>query len=229
MRRSGTSDFGYSLMLSIAAFYLSITSGLLHLIDFIALFYLVLLLWIPFYWFVFHPAIGFWRRVGNRAFWVALPVWLIFAAGIIAARHELLARRWERNALTWAVGGVLIVVASWLEVQTRHTFGWRRLVGMAELNPEHRLRGVVRTGVYGRIRHPRYLLYMLMILSMAFLTGAQPIFLLAFLNVLMYQVLAPFEERELLDQYGPQYEDYRRSVPRFLPHLRRTPANPIAS
>src|ERR1035441_725730 len=166
-------------MLSLATFYLSLKSGFLHLIDFIALFYLILLLWIPFYWFVFHPAIRFWRRVGNRAFWVALPVWLIFAGGIIATRHELLGRRWERNALTWAAGGVLFLLASWLDVQTRHTFGWRRLVGMAELNPEHRLRGVVRTGVYGRVRHPRYLLYMLMVLSMAFLTGAKLIFLLA--------------------------------------------------
>ena len=132
----------------------------------------MLLLWIPFFWFAFHPAIRFWRRVGNRAFWVALPVWLIFAAGIIAARHELLARRLERNALTWAVGGVLFSLASWLDVQTRHAFGWRRLAGLPELNPRHRLCGVVRTGIYGRVRHPRYLLYMLMILSMAFLTGA---------------------------------------------------------
>jgi protein-S-isoprenylcysteine O-methyltransferase Ste14 len=100
---------------------------------------------------------------------------------------------------------------------------------MAELNPEHPLRGVVRSGVYGRIRHPRYMLYMLMISSMAFLTGAKLIFLLAFLNVLMYQVLAPFEERELLDQYGPQFEEYRRSVPRFLPHPKRTSGTPISS
>jgi protein-S-isoprenylcysteine O-methyltransferase Ste14 len=216
-------------MFFIAGFFLTFTSGFLHLIDILALFYLVLLLWIPFYWFVFHPAIRLWRQVGNRAFWVALPVWLVFAVGIIAARHELLGRRWERNALTWTVGPVLFAVASWLDVQTRHTFGWRRLVGLAELNPQHGLRGVVRTGVYARIRHPRYMLYMLMIMSMAFLTGAQPIFLLAFLNVLMYQVLAPFEERELLDQYGPQYEDYRRSVPRFLPRLRRTPSASILS
>jgi protein-S-isoprenylcysteine O-methyltransferase Ste14 len=64
---------------------------------------------------------------------------------------------------------------------------------------------------------------MLMILSVAFLTGAPAIFLLAFLNVLLYQILAPLEERELLDQYGPQYEDYQRLVPRFVPYLGRTP------
>ena len=204
-------------------------SGVLHLIDYVALFYLVLLLWIPFFWFVFHPAIAIWRRLGNRSLWVALPLWLIFAAGIITARHELLARRLERNALTWAVGGGLFVVASWLEVQTRQAFGWRRLVGLAELDRNHRLCGVIRTGVYGRVRHPRYLLYMLMILSMAFLTGAPVIFLLAFLNILLYQILAPLEERKLLDQYGFQYEDYRRSVPRFVPHLGRTPAAPSSS
>jgi protein-S-isoprenylcysteine O-methyltransferase Ste14 len=138
-------------------------------------------------------------------------------------------RRWERNALTWTLGGVLFILASWLDVQTRHTFGWRRLVGLAELNPRHRLRGVIRTGVYGRVRHPRYLLYMLMILSMAFLTGAQAFFLLAFLNILLYQILAPLEERELLEQYGSQYEDYRRSVPRFVPHVGRTHTDPISS
>ncbi len=197
--------------------------------DYIALFYLVMLLWIPFHWFVFHTALRFWRRLGTRAFWVALPVWLIFAAGIIMARHDLFARRLERNALTLTVGCVLFLVASWLDVQTRHAFGWRRLAGLPELNPHHPLCGVIRTGIYARIRHPRYLLYMLMILSMAFLTGAQAIFLLAFLSILLYQVLAPLEERKLLDQYGPQYEDYRRLVPRFLPHLGLRPEARISS
>ncbi len=207
----------------------SLTAGFLHIIDDLALFYLVMLLWIPFFWFVFHPAIAFWRRMGHRAFGVALPVWVIFAVGIIAARHELFARRLERNVLTWTMGGALFIVASWLDAQTRHAFGWRRLVGLTELNPQHRLCGVVRAGVYGRLRHPRYLLYMLMILSMAFLTGAPAIFLLAFLNILLYQILAPLEERKLLDQYGPQYDDYRRSVPRFVPHLGRAPAAPSSS
>ena len=148
----------------------------LHVIDGVALFYLVLLFWIPFFWFAIHPAIRFWRRMGNRAFWVAMPVWLVFAVGIVIGRHELLAGRLDRNALTWAVGGALFLLAQWLEAQTRHAFGWRRLVGLPELHPEHRLSGVISNGIYGRVRHPRYLLYMLMILSMAFLTGAPAIF-----------------------------------------------------
>jgi len=206
--------------------HFSLATGILHVIDGIALFILVLFLWIPFFWFIFHPAIAFWRKAGNRAFWVALPVWMVFAGCIVATRHELLARRFDRNWITWAVGALLFCVACWLDVQTRHAFGWRRLAGLTELNVRHPLCGVIRTGVYGRLRHPRYALYMLMVLSMAFLTGATPIFLLAFLNILMYQILAPLEERELVDQYGSQYEDYQRSVPRFVPRIKRTPAAP---
>jgi protein-S-isoprenylcysteine O-methyltransferase Ste14 len=208
-------------MLSLANLHFSIAAALLPFVDYLALFYLMMFLWIPFFWFLFHPAIRFWRRIGTRSLWIALPVWLSFAVGIVAARHWLFTPRIGRDPLTWTAGALLFVVASWLEVQTRHALGWRRLAGFAELNPAHRLRGVIRTGVYAHIRHPRYLLYMLMILSMAFLTGAQPIFLLAVLNILLYQILAPLEERELLDQYGPQFENYRQSVPRFVPHLGR--------
>ena len=70
---------------------------------------------------------------------------------------------------------------------------------------------------------------MLMILGMAFLTGVPAIFLLAFLSVLLYQVVAPLEERKLLDPYGPQDEDYRQLVPRFVPRLGRMPKARISS
>ena len=201
----------------------------LRIVDGVALFYLILLLWIPFFWFVFHPAIRYWRRIGNRSFWVALPVWLGFALALILTRHGLFARRIERNALTWIAGGGLFLVASWLEVQTRRTLGWRRLVGLPEVNPEHPSGGVAQTGVYARVRHPRYLFYMVVLVSLALLTGATAIFLLAILNILMYQILAPIEERKLLEQYGPPYEAYRQSVPRFVPRRGRRSEAPISS
>jgi len=70
---------------------------------------------------------------------------------------------------------------------------------------------------------------MLALFSLALLTGATAIFLLAILNILMYQVLAPLEERELLDQYGLPYEVYRQSVPRFVPRRGRRSDTSISS
>ena len=207
----------------------SLVPVLLRVVDLLALAGLLLLIWIPFFWCLFHPAIHYWRRMGSRALWAALPVWLGFAVGLLLARHWLFAGRLERNALTWTMGGILFFLGAWLEVETRRTFGCRRLAGLPEIHPEHRLRGVVSTGIYGRMRHPRYLLYMLMLLSAAFLTGALPIFLLAILNILLYQILARLEERALLDQYGAQYEAYRQSVPRFVPRLGRRPETQISS
>ena len=58
-------------------------------------------------------------------------------------------------------------------------------------------------------------------LSMVFLLGAQAIFLLAILNILLYQILTPLEERRPLDQYGPQHEEYQRSILRFVPAFGR--------
>jgi protein-S-isoprenylcysteine O-methyltransferase Ste14 len=216
-------------MLSLVTSHLPLVTLVLRLVDSLALLYLLLIAWIPFFWFLFHPAIRFCRRLGNRAFWVALPVWLGCAAGLVLSRHWLFGRRLERSALTWIAGGGVFAVASWLEAQTRRTFGLRRLVGLPELHPEDPLRGVVRTGIYAHVRHPRYLSYMLMLVSMALLTGTLTIFLLAILNILLYQVLAPLEERELLDQYGLQYEAYRQSVPRFVPRLGRRPEVEISS
>ena len=209
-------------MLSLVTGHSALVAVFLRFVDGMAFTSLVLLIWIPLFWFIFHPAIRTWRRIGRRAFWVALPVWSACAVSFILARHWLFARRLERDVLTWAAGGLLFVVAGWLEVKTRRALGWRRLVGLAEVNPTDRACGVVSGGIYARLRHPRYLLYILMLLSTALLSGAVAIFSLAILNVLMYQILARLEERALLDQYGHEYESYQRSVPRFVPRLGRS-------
>jgi hypothetical protein len=42
--------------------------------DEFALAWLILTSRVPFFWLLIHPAVYFWRWVGSRAFWVALPV-----------------------------------------------------------------------------------------------------------------------------------------------------------
>ncbi|HUZ47721.1 MAG TPA: hypothetical protein VMW54_13880, partial [Terriglobia bacterium] len=55
------------------------------------------------------------------------------------------------------------------------------------------------------------------------LTGGAGIFLLAFITFLLYLIVAPLEERELREQYGPEYESYARTAPRFIPSFWRRP------
>lgn len=193
----------------------------LRSIDALALVYLIFLLPIPFFWLLIHPAIRFWRRFGNRSFWTAVPVWLVVTGVLIGSRRLIFAERIHRNPGTWTLGLVLWALAVWIERRTRRELGVRRLLGLAEMNPAHRLRGVLRTGIYAQIRHPRYLSYMVTLVAWALLTGLEAIFLLAIIEILLYQMVALLEERELLDRYGSEYQAYVRAVPRFVPRLRR--------
>src|SRR3989442_5809401 len=90
------------------------------------------------------------------------------------------------------------------------------------MNPASRSSGLVSTGIYSRLRHPRYLDYMLSFLGLAVLTGAAGYFLLAFITILLYLIVVPLEERELREQYRAQYDAYARTVPRFVPHFSRS-------
>ena len=193
----------------------------LQTLDIVALVQLIALLPIPFFWLLIHPAIGFWRRLGRRTYWIALPVWSLLGALCIVELRWVFAGRIQRSAWTWAVGAGLLSFAIWLELKRRPNFSLLLLIGLPELKPGHPVGGVIRSGVYGYIRHPRYLVCMITLLAFAALTGSAGYFLLAILSVLLYQVVAPIEERELRARYGKAYEDYAREVPRFVPRCWR--------
>jgi len=119
----------------------------------------------------------------------------------------------------WSKRAGIILLAIWTNRQVHRKFSLRRLAGLPEINRARPDSFVVRGGIYARVRHPRYLEFILSFLGLAFLTGAVGIFLLAFVSILLYLVVAPLEERELRESYGAEYEAYARAVPRFLPHL----------
>ncbi|HEV2177467.1 MAG TPA: isoprenylcysteine carboxylmethyltransferase family protein [Terriglobia bacterium] len=191
------------------------------LVDTVALLYAILYFPAPFFWLVIHPFIRFWRRFGNRSFWIAAPLWLAFAAGLILVRHSLFAARIHRSLWTAIPGALMIACGLWIGRQVHHDFGLRRLGGLPEMSPGRYAGGVVSAGIYSRLRHPRYVEYMLTFWGLALLTGAHGIFVLAIVTVLMYLVVAPFEEQELREHYGAAYDAYARAVPRFVPRLRR--------
>jgi len=194
-------------------------------VDWLAVVYAALYFPVPAYWLLIHPAVNFWRRVGYRSFWIALPVWISIGLPLVLMEHSLFSYRLPRNAATYALGAALLALNFWVGRQVHQEFSFKKLAGLPELNPEHALRGIVNTGIYAQVRHPRYANIILGFLAFGLLTGGAGIFVLALVTFLLYLIVAPLEERELREQYGAAYESYARTAPRFIPQVWRKPRN----
>ena len=92
-------------------------------------------------------------------------------------------------------------------------FGWRKI---------HRAESqLVTTGIYGHVRHPQYLGFMLITLGMNVLWVTISTLLLWPILVIVYYRLAKQEDKEMERRFGEEYQKYKRTVPMFIPHLRK--------
>lgn len=92
--------------------------------------------------------------------------------------------------------------------------------GVLEVREGHRL---VKTGIYGWVRHPIYLAFILIAISQAFYFEnwiAGPAGVISFMFLFYRRV--PAEEQMLRDEFGDEYDAYIASTPRLIPNpLRR--------
>ena len=107
-------------------------------------------------------------------------------AAIFLLRHRLLAERFGRHGLALAAGGILLVLAVWIEYQTRRELRLRRLVGLAEVSAPPLRPPLVTLGIYARVRHPRYLGHLPGWMAVTLFAGARGILGLAILHILLY-------------------------------------------
>jgi protein-S-isoprenylcysteine O-methyltransferase Ste14 len=73
--------------------------------------------------------------------------------------------------------------------------------------------------LYERIRHPLYVGWATAFWATPTMTLGHLVFAAAMTAYMAVAVL--FEERDLVEHFGDQYEEYRRRVPKFFPRLRR--------
>lgn len=111
------------------------------------------------------------------------------------------------------IGGALILV--WLVVAGA-AVGVFRGAGTTP-NPTGEVTAFVTRGPYRFTRNPMYLGLILLQVGVACILGNAWVLLLAPLSfVLLDRVVIPGEERYLAAKYGAAYDDYRRSVRRWL-------------
>jgi protein-S-isoprenylcysteine O-methyltransferase Ste14 len=88
------------------------------------------------------------------------------------------------------------------------------MVGRAELAGARQL---ASSGIYTRLRHPRYLGMLLAVAGTCLLAGTLLLWVLALAWLGLVLVMLHVEEWELRRRIGPAYDEYRRRVPAMLP------------
>ncbi len=169
---------------------------------------------IPLYWLILHPAVSFWRQHTRAGYWVAgLSAW-IPVAFFLKTFHRLLFASDHAPAWAIALGIALVAADGFVFYQVERELGSKRLVGHAELEGTGAL---ATTGIYARVRHPRYAGSMMAVLGACLMAGTLALWVVAACWWLLLITSILLEERELRRRFGASYEAYCKRVPRFLP------------
>jgi protein-S-isoprenylcysteine O-methyltransferase Ste14 len=176
---------------------------------------------VPLYWLIIHPGHRFWRTRIRAAFWTAgVTAWTLGGVLVFHFRAQLLAVA-RPHAWMIVVGLALIAVEPLTLRRVERELGGKRLVGHAELTGGGQLE---TSGLYARIRHPRYAAMFCAVLGACLIAGTWTLWIVAAVWWIVERLVIALEERELLARFGEPYAAYRRRVPGFLPfRLRAQP------
>jgi protein-S-isoprenylcysteine O-methyltransferase Ste14 len=177
---------------------------------------LALILPIPVYLLWMHGLQNLWRRLGPASYLLHLALYATMVY-VLVRMHRV----WSRGAWPWpdAIAWLALVplaIAAWLIVESYRTIDWRTLHQVRQFAPGAG-RELVRSGILGRMRHPRYLAFSLVAIGNALLTGYPLVAAAAVVTIALLAVVIALEERELRDFFGEEFERYRREVPAFIP------------
>ena len=172
------------------------------------------------YWLLVHPFVRFWRRLGLVPSYVVLfGIFFAMIGAVYTMRGTLLAVEYGANWLLVGIAGVLFAAGMVMQGLARRQLSIATFVGVPELQPSGKGGRLLQEGIYGRVRHPRYLAVMLGTVAMAPFTNYLAAYVLAAIAFPWLYLIIVLEERELLDRFGDEYRSYRQRVPRLIPRL----------
>jgi len=177
------------------------------------------------WWYVVHPFVGFWRRLGPRVtLWVVGITMVALMAVLGVARAWLVGADLGTNWVLAALGVACLAIAIAVGIKRRRYLTKRILAGIPELARDEP--GTLLTeGPYAVIRHPRYVEVLVGVLGYALVANYVGGYVLVALSVPALHLVVVLEERELAARFGTAYEAYRARVPRYIPRRRGTHAS----
>lgn len=100
---------------------------------------------------------------------------------------------------------------------------WLGLKGVSDLGLKvtetHRPVKIVRTGVYGIVRHPQHLGGILGHFGVSLLFGSRDAMLVSPIVLAVIYLISWKEEKELVKEFGQEYLRYQKDVPMLIPKI----------
>ena len=187
---------------------------------YLALLLVVLVPPIVVFWCAVHPLAAVWRRVGPwAAYSVLLGIVFVLGWGCFLLREVLTGRDLGTHLLPLVLGFSLYLISIPLEIQIRKYLTLKTLVWWQELAPNGMESKLLKEGIYGRVRHPRYVSTMVGMVGFALLTNYSGVYVVVALTLPGLYLITILEERELLVRFGEEYRRYQEEVPRLIPRL----------
>ncbi len=159
---------------------------------------------------------GWWGEKGGRLATIILrnllgiPLWF---AGFVLAWLEPSPLLFDPNITIKLIGSFLIILGSIPFIWGHIELGWRTHMPSVKDT-------LVQQGLYAYVRHPIYTGGFAILAGLALIKPTLAFVLACILGVIWLIVQARLEEIDLL-QRMPDYKDYVKQVPRFLPRFRR--------
>src|SRR3954447_10278210 len=146
---------------------------------------------------------------------------LLLAPGVMAGLIPWLLTGWDAydSPATLQIAGWLLIAAGLVAlVESFARFVIEGRGTPAPVAPTERL---VIGGLYRYVRNPMYVAVAALVVGQALVLGRPVLLLYAVAFWLLTSAFARFyEEPTLSERYGPEYEEYRRAVPAWLPRRR---------
>ena len=173
------------------------------------------------YWLIIHGWARRWRRWGPiRSYLIVLPGLAALGVLLFQGRGQLLSVNFGTN---WSLIGIALVLScpmTWLELRYWRQLSISTLVGIPELSQQRKGR-LLREGIYGVVRHPRYLSAGIGMIANALIVNHLGLYILIIASLPPGYLMLYLEERDLIDRFGEAYRQYQRDVPRLVPRMRR--------
>jgi len=170
------------------------------------------------WWFLVHPFVGFWRRVGAvETLIIMSAIGVLGVVGLLAIKDTLLLTDYGTQPGLVALAAALATGSVWIAVKRRKHLTTRILVGLPELEESGHGGSLLSEGIYSRVRHPRYVEIVVGCLAYAVFANYLGAYIVAGLTVPVVHLIVLLEEKELIDRFGDEYVDYAARVPRYIP------------